>query len=72
MDDSYSRWGVKGSSEVSEGLTAVYRYEEALNLGTTTLADANNRLSYVGLSGGFGMVTLGRINGVRPTITSER
>ncbi len=61
MDDSYSRWGVKGSSEVSEGLTAVYRYEEALNLGTTTLS-ANNRLSYVGLSGGFGTVTLGRIN----------
>ena len=61
MDDSYSRWGVKGSSEVSEGLTAVYRYEEALNLGTTTLS-ANNRLSYVGLAGGFGTVTLGRIN----------
>ena len=60
MDDSYSRWGVKGSSEVSEGLTAVYRYEEALNLGTTTLS-ANNRLSYVGLAGGFGTVTLGRI-----------
>ena len=60
IQDSYSRWGVKGSSEVSEGLTAVYRYEEGLDLATTTLSD-NNRLSYVGLSGGFGTVTMGRI-----------
>ncbi len=60
MDNSYSRWGVKGSNEVSEGLTANYRYEENLNLGTTTLADGD-RLSYVGLTGGFGTVTLGRI-----------
>ncbi len=28
--NGYSRWGVKGSNEVSEGLTAVYRYEEGL------------------------------------------
>ena len=55
-----SRWGVKGSSEVSEGLTAVYRYEENLNLANATLG-AGNRLSSVGLSGGFGTVTLGRI-----------
>ena len=60
IQDSYSRWGVKGSNEVSEGLTAVYRYEEGLDLATTTLSD-NNRLSYVGLSGGFGTVTMGRI-----------
>ena len=62
MNNSYTRWGFKGSNEVSEGLTANYRYEENLNLGTTTLADGNNRLSYVGLTGGFGTVTLGRIN----------
>ena len=60
IQDSYSRWGVKGSNEVSEGLTAVYRYEEGLDLAITTLRD-NNRLSYVGLSGGFGTVTMGRI-----------
>ena len=61
MNNSYTRWGFKGSNEVSEGLTANYRYEENLNLGTTTLADGD-RLSYVGLTGGFGTVTLGRIN----------
>ena len=60
MMSNGSRWGVKGSSEVSEGLTAVYRYEENLNLANATLG-AGNRLSSVGLSGGFGTVTLGQI-----------
>ena len=55
-----SRWGVKGSNEISDGLSAVYRYEEALDLNTATLQD-NNRLSYVGLSGGFGTITMGRV-----------
>ena len=60
LGDSFSRWGIKGSSEVSEGLTAVYHYEEALDLGTATLSDGN-RLSYVGLSGGFGSISAGRL-----------
>ena len=57
-----SRWGVKGSNEISDGLSAVYRYEEALDLKTATLS-ANDRLSYVGLSGGFGTLTMGRVWG---------
>ena len=60
MQSNGSRWGVKGSSEVSEGLNAVYLYEENLDLGTATLGDGN-RLSFVGLSGGFGSLTAGRI-----------
>ncbi len=60
MFSNGSRWGVKGSNEISEGLTANYRYEEALDLATASLA-TGNRLSYVGLSGGFGTVTIGRI-----------
>ena len=62
MMSNGSRWGVKGSSEVSEGLTAVYRYEAALDLSLRpTLGEKGaGRLSYVGLSGGFGTVTLGR------------
>ncbi len=60
MFSNGSRWGVKGSNEISEGLTANYRYEEALDLATATLADGN-RLSYVGLSGGFGTISIGRI-----------
>ena len=57
-----SRWGVKGSNEISDGLSGVYRYEEALDLSTATLG-AGNRLSYVGLSGGFGTLTMGRVWG---------
>ena len=60
MKSNGSRWGVKGSNEVSEGLSAVYRYEESLDLTSASLG-AGNRLSYVGLSGGFGSVTLGRV-----------
>ncbi len=62
MNSFGSRWGVKGSNEISDGLSAVYRYEEALDLKNATLG-AGNRLSYVGLSGGFGTLTMGRVWG---------
>ena len=67
--DFASRWGIQGSSEVSEGLTAVYRYERSIdstNAGDPNDDDGNDtggRLSYVGLSGGFGTVTIGKIWG---------
>ena len=57
-----SRWGVRGSNEISDGLSGVYRYEEDLDLKNATLK-AGNRLSYVGLSGGFGTLTMGRVWG---------
>ncbi len=60
--DNGSRWGVKGSSEVSEGLTAVYQFEESIDVTSATVKDGN-RLSYLGLSGGFGSITMGRIWG---------
>ena len=53
---------MKGSNEISDGLSGVYRYEEALDLRNATLG-AGNRLSYVGLSGGFGTLTMGRVWG---------
>ncbi len=56
---STSRWGIKGSSEVSEGLTAVYRFEHKIN--TPNATQPAGRLSYVGLSGGFGTLTIGQI-----------
>ena len=67
--DFASRWGIQGSSEVSEGLTAVYRYERKID--STSAGDPNKddgsddggRLSYVGLSGGFGTVTIGQVWG---------
>ncbi len=54
-----SRWGIKGSSEAGEGLTAVYKFET--RIGSSSNQSANQL--YVGLSGGFGNLTLGKIPG---------
>ena len=59
VTDFDSRWGIKGSSEVSEGLTAVYRYERKID--STDASDPGGRLSYVGLSGSFGTITVGQV-----------
>ena len=56
-----SRWGFQGSAEVSEGLTAAFRYETAIDTATATSGGAKGRLSYVDLSGGFGAIRLGQI-----------
>ena len=57
--DGGSRWGIMGSSEVSEGLTAVYRFEHRIS--TANAGQSGGRLAYVGLSGGFGTLTIGQI-----------
>ena len=57
--DGVSRWGVKGSVEASEGLTAVYRFESKLT--TTDGSQPGGRLAYAGLSGGFGSISVGQI-----------
>ena len=57
--DGGSRWGIKGSSEASEGLTALYRFEHKIS--TTNAGQSGGRLAYVGLSGGFGTLTAGQI-----------
>ena len=57
--DKGSRFGVSGSSEVSEGLTAVYQFEHKINAASASLTDG--RLSYAGLSGGFGSLTFGQV-----------
>ena len=60
-DSFSSRWGIKGSSEVSEGLTAVYKFETRIGQGDTA-SQGTNQL-YTGLSGGFGSLTLGKQSG---------
>ena len=57
--DGVSRWGIKGSSEISDGLSAVYRFESKVS--TNDGSQPGGRLAYAGLSGGFGSVTLGQI-----------
>ena len=59
--DLASRWGFKGSNEVSEGLTASYKYEAKMNTANAQSSGEAGRLSNISLSGGFGTVTLGQI-----------
>ena len=54
-----SRWGIKGSSEVSEGLSAKYLFETRVGSGAGS--QDTNQL-YVGLSGGFGTLMLGKFH----------
>ena len=58
--DGGSRWGIRGSHEAGEGLSAIYRFEHKMSTENAGL-DGGGRLAYVGLSGGFGTVTAGQI-----------
>ena len=57
--DGGSRWGIKGSSEISEGLSAIYRFEHKIS--TENASQPGGRLAYAGLSGSFGTVSLGQV-----------
>ena len=58
LGDNGSRWGIKGSTELSDGLTAVYNFESKINPADAT--QPAGRHSYFGLSGGFGTLTFGQ------------
>ena len=58
VQDGASRLGVKGSEDLGNGLTAVYKMEFAVT--ATDNAAISSRNKYVGLAGGFGTVLLGR------------
>ena len=58
VPDGGSRWGIRGEHDAGEGLTAVYRFET----GVDDDAELSGRLSYVGVSGSFGSITVGKIN----------
>ena len=57
--DGGSRWGIKGSNDLGEGLSALYRFEHKFS--TENAGQAGGRLAYVGLSGGFGTLSLGQV-----------
>ena len=57
--DGQSRWGIKGFVEAGEGLFGFYRFETKIDATDASLP--GGRLSFVGLSGGFGRLTLGQI-----------
>lgn len=54
-----SRFGFKGSGDIGNGMTAIGRYEFATTTDKEQPNVADLRLGYVGLSGGFGTVTMG-------------
>ncbi|MEA3122466.1 MAG: hypothetical protein QOH33_2044 [Paraburkholderia sp.] len=68
-----SRWGIKGSEDLGNGLKAIFTLESGFNLGNGRFASNNgmamnpadnngifNRQAFVGLSSNYGTVTLGR------------
>ncbi|QCP53426.1 porin [Trinickia violacea] len=58
-----SRWGLRGSEDLGGGLKAIFTLESGFNIGNGALANNGgmfNRQAFVGLSSGYGTVTLGR------------
>ena len=58
-----SRFGLKGSEDLGGGLKANFQLEQGFNMdnGTAPTGTAFSRQAWVGLSGGFGEVQLGRV-----------
>lgn len=59
-----SRWGAKGSEDLGGGLKANFKLEQGFSLDTGSAQDkskAFNRQSWVGVSGGFGEVQVGKL-----------
>jgi predicted porin len=54
-----SRFGFKGSGDIGNGLTAFGRYEFSTGTDRELPAVGDIRLAFVGLSGGFGSVSIG-------------
>ena len=68
LRDVVSRFGIRGEEDLGNGLSALYQYEFRVNadrgnLGSTGGGGAAQRLSWVGLRGGFGEVKAGSIWG---------
>ena len=59
LENSSSRLGVQGTSEMSHGLEGFYRYETAFDVNDGETGFGNTRLAYVGLRGGFGSIRVG-------------
>jgi len=68
-----SRWGIKGSEDLGGGLKAIFKFEQGFSLDSGAAKSTDNifgnsqgnqafsREAYVGFSGGFGDVKLGKV-----------
>lgn len=70
VEDYGSRIGFKGSEDIGNGLKAIWQVESGVSIDGTTGSDGNKsssgwggRQSFIGLSGGFGAVLLGNLDG---------
>ena len=57
---STSRWGIKGSEDLGGGLNANFNFEQSLDLTSGATGSGFDRQAWVGFSGGFGEVKLGK------------
>ena len=57
---SGSRLGFRGTEDLGNGLKAVFTFEQGYNVDDGSGLGGNARQSFVGVSGGFGTVSLGR------------
>ena len=60
VDSAASRFGLRGSEEIGNGLKIGGRYEFAVSADKATIDD-DNRLSYVSIEGGFGEIQAGQV-----------
>lgn len=58
ISSNASRFGLKGSEDLGNGLSGIWQIESGVNLDEQS-GSLSNRNSFVGLSGGFGTVLLG-------------
>jgi predicted porin len=56
-----SRLGFRGTEDLGNGLKAVFTFEQGYNIDNGTGLGGNSRQSFVGVAGGFGSVTAGRV-----------
>lgn len=75
LSDYSSVWGVEGSTEISPGLSAIFQFEAFLDLANATINPEDDEgvpeagLAYVGLTGGFGTLAMGRLIGAPDLVT---
>lgn len=63
MQSRASRFGIKGSTELTDGLDAIYQWESEIDLTGENGGDLKARNQFVGLKGGFGKI----IGGIHDT-----
>ena len=72
LNSNASRLGIKGKTEISEGLEIVYQaeYEVCIDSGDCKGQTFKQRNTFVGIKGGFGMVWAGKHD--TPTKLSQK